>query len=47
LITTSFLLTTVHDWDEVLNHCLSCHCIFIDYAKAFDSIPHGRLLLKL
>jgi len=23
------------------------HCLFLDFAKAFDSVPHERLLLKL
>ena len=25
----------------------SCHCLLLDFAKAFDSIPHQHLLLKL
>ena len=25
----------------------SCHCLFLDFAKAFDTVPHHRLLLKL
>jgi len=23
------------------------HCLFLDFTKAFDSVPHERLLLKL
>ena len=45
--TTTLLLTTIHDWAEALNNRLSTHCVLIDFAKAFDSVPHGRLLLKL
>jgi len=37
----------VNDWAETLNNRLTTHCVFIDYAKAFDSVPHERLLLKL
>ena len=47
LSTVSLLLSVVHDWADTLNHRLSTHCIFIDFAKAFDSVPHERLLLKL
>jgi len=25
----------------------SIHCLFLDFAKAFDSVPHHRLLFKL
>jgi len=43
--TISFLLT------NGLFVCLECrittHCIFLDYAKAFDSVPHECLLFKL
>ena len=45
--TTAFLLTAIHDWAEMLNNRLSTHCVFIDFAKVFDSVPHERLLLKL
>ena len=45
--TTSLLLSAVHDWASNLNNRLTTHCIFIDFAKAFDSVPHQRLLMKL
>ena len=45
--TTDLLLTAIHDWAEALNNRLSTHCVLIDFAKAFDSVPHERLLLKL
>ena len=45
--TVSLLLTAVHDWATSLEKRHSVHCIFLDLAKAFESVPHSRLLLKL
>ena len=45
--TTHLLLEAVHDWAKVLECRDSCHCLYLDFAKAFDSVPHYRLLLKL
>ena len=41
------LLEAVHQWCEALNHRSSTHLVFLDFAKAFDSVPHCRLCLKL
>ena len=43
----SLLLQAVHDWAESLDRHNSTHCIFLNLAKAFDSVSHPRLLLKL
>ena len=40
------LLTTVHDWSRSLDRGNSAHTVFLDFAKAFDSVPHQRLILK-
>jgi len=45
--TTYLLLATMQDWAKTLNDHQGSHCVFKDYAKAFDSVPHERLLLKL
>ena len=34
-------------WTEALSHNLPVDIIFLDYAKAFDTVPHKRLLAKL
>ena len=45
--TTTLLLQAIDDWTLLLEHRDSVHCLLLDYAKAFDSVPHKRLLLKL
>ena len=45
--TTDLLLRTSHDMAVVLENRSSLHCLLLDFSKAFDSVPHERLLLKL
>ena len=45
--TVTLLLQAVDDWSLSLEHRESIHCLFLDYAKAFDSVPHECLLLIL
>ena len=39
--TISLLLTVIHKWAPSLEHQSTAHCIFLDYAKAFDFVPHA------
>ena len=45
--TVSLLLSAVHDWSFCLELRSSVHCMFLDFAKAFDSVAHEHLLIKL
>jgi hypothetical protein len=44
---TTQLLRVVDKWSEVLDRGGALDAIYLDFAKAFDSVPHKRLLGKL
>ena len=45
---TSQLIHLFHEWAKALDKRLSTtDVIFLDFERAFDSVPHDRLLLKL
>jgi len=45
--TVTQLLECVNDWSLALNYKQSVDCIYIDFAKAFDSVVHSKLCAKL
>ena len=45
--TTLQLLTVLDKWTEALDAGHSIDCVYMDYAKAFDTVPHRRLIYKL
>ena len=45
--TTTQLVLTIHDITKALEQGKSVHVAFLDFAKAFDKVPHERLLRKL
>jgi ribonuclease P/MRP protein subunit RPP40 len=45
--TTTQLLVTLDRWTESVDAGVPCDILFIDFAKAFESVSHVRLLAKL
>ena len=45
--TSTNLLEALDVWTEALSHNLPVDVIFLDYAKAFDTVPHERLLAQI
>jgi hypothetical protein len=41
------LLQVIDKWTEILDSGGAVDSIYLDFAKAFDTVPHHRLLLKL
>ena len=41
------LLEVLDKWTEALDEGHLIDCVYMDYAKAFDTVPHRRLLYKL
>ena len=44
---TTSLLSTLETWTLMTDKGTSFNAIYLDIAKAFDSVPHGRLLKKV
>ena len=41
------MLNVLHEWCEALDNNNYIDCIYLDFCKAFDIVPHARLLYKL
>ena len=41
------LLEVLDDWSELMDNGFSIDTIYLDFSKAFDTVPHQRLFLKL
>ena len=41
------LLEALESWTRILDNRGGVDVIFLDYSKAFDTVPHSRLLQKL
>ena len=44
--TTLQLLEVLDKWTEAIDKGYSIDCVYMDYQKAFDTVPHRRLLQK-
>ena len=45
--TTTNLLEALNIWSEALMHGIPVDLLFLDYSKAFDSVPHQRLIKQV
>ena len=41
------LLEVINDWSQAIDDGDTVDTVYLDYRKAFDSVPHLRLLSKL
>lgn len=45
--TVTQLVSTSHNWFSALDMAAQVGVLFMDFCKAFDKVPHGKLLYKL
>ena len=44
---TTNLLEALNIWTEALMHNIPVYVLYLDYSKAFDTVPHQRLLKQV
>ena len=47
LYTVTRLIEITHDLGQIINSRSQADVLFLDLSKAFDKVPHNKLLLKL
>ena len=45
--TATRLLQVLYEWTEATEHSYSVECVYMDFSKAFDSVPHKGVLHQL
>ena len=45
--TTLKLLNLMEEWTKMADDGVEIHAIYMDFMKAFDTVPHRRLIYKL